>query len=78
MPKEGHMSQDCPDWTSQVRSSQTKGEDPAGEVPETKDPEIKWITAQELVNLVHNMEQGEKDKVIQEVFMKEDFWRALT
>ena len=76
--KKGHMSQDCPDWTSQVRSSQTKGEDPAGEVPETKDPEIKQITAQELVNLVHDMEQGEKDKVIQEVFMKEDFWRALT
>ena len=72
------MSQDCPDWTSQVWSSQTKGEDPAGEVPETKDPEIKQITAQELVNLVHDMEQGEKDKVIQEVFMKEDFWRALT
>ena len=44
-----------------------------GEVPETKDPEIKRVTAQELVNLVHDMDQGEKDKVIQEVFMKEDF-----
>ena len=57
------MSQECPDQTSQVWSSQTK-EEPTGEVPETKDPEIKWITAQELVNLVHDMEQGEKDKVI--------------
>ena len=72
MPKRGHMSWDCPDQTSQVWSSQTKEENPAGEVPETKDPEIKWITAQELVTMVHNMEQGEKDKVIQEVIMKED------
>ena len=36
------------------------------------------IMAKELVNLVCKMEQGEKDKVIQEVFMKEDFGRALT
>ena len=71
--KKGHMSRDCPDWTSQVWSGQTKEASPAGEVPETKDPEIKQITAQELVNLVCNMDQGEKDKVIQEVFMKEDF-----
>ena len=71
--KKGHMSRDCPDHASQVWSSQTKEENHAGEVPETKDPEIKQITAQELANLVHNMDQGEKDKVIQEVFMKEDF-----
>ena len=71
--KKGHMSRDCPDRPSQVRSSQTKEESPAGEAPETKDPEIKRITAQELVNLVRDMDQGEKDKVIQEVFMKEDF-----
>ena len=67
------MSQDCLDQASQVRSSQTKEESPSGEALETKDPEIKWITAQELVDLVHDMDQGEKDKVIQEVFMKEDF-----
>ena len=71
--KKGHMSRDCPDRPSQVRSSQTKEESPAGETPEAKDPEIKRITAQELVNLVRDMDQGEKDKVIQEVFMKEDF-----
>ena len=76
--KKGHMSWDFPDQPSQVQSSQTKEENPTGEVPEAQDPEIKRITAQELVNLVCNMEQGEKDKVIQEVFMKEDFWRALT
>src|SRR6202012_6152647 len=69
----GHMSRAYPDRPSQVRSSQTKEENPAGEVPEAKDPEIKRITAQELVNLVRDMDQGEKDKVIQEVFMKEDF-----
>ena len=70
--KKGHMARDFPDRTSQVRSSQTK-EEPAGEAPETKDPEIKRITAKELVNLVCDMDQGEKDQVIQEVFMKEDF-----
>ena len=61
--KKGHMSRDCPDQTSQVWSSQTK-EEPTGEVPETKDPEIKWITAKELVNLVQDMDPGEKDQVI--------------
>ena len=71
------MSRDCPDWTSQVQSSQTK-ESSSGEVPETKDPEIKWIMAQELANLVCEMDQGGKDNVIQEVLMKEDFWRVLT
>jgi hypothetical protein len=34
--------------------------------------------AQELVNLVQDMDQGEKDKVIQDIFMQEDFAAALT
>jgi hypothetical protein len=34
---------------------------------------IKKINAQELVELVRGMDQGEKDKVIQDVFMNEDF-----
>ena len=40
---------------------------------ETKeeDMQIKQVTAEELVHLVWNMSQEEKDKVIQDVFMKD-------
>jgi hypothetical protein len=38
----------------------------------------KAITAQELVDLVRDMDQEEKDKVIQDIFMQEDFAAALT
>jgi hypothetical protein len=34
---------------------------------------IKKINAQELVELVQEMDQGEKDKVIQDIFMNKDF-----
>ena len=34
---------------------------------------IKRLTADELINIVRGMDEGEKDKMIQEVFMKEDF-----
>ena len=73
--KKGHMSQDCPDRASQAQSGMTK-EDPKEEVKE-EDVQIKQVTAKELVHLVHNMNQEEKDKVFQDVFMK-DFWNTLT
>ena len=40
---------------------------------ETKedDTQIKQVTTEELVHLVRNMSQEEKDKVIQDVFMKD-------
>ena len=63
------MSQDCPDRASQVQSRMTK-EDPKEEVKE-EDVQIKQVTAEELVHLVQNMSQEEKDKVIQDVFMKD-------
>ena len=59
------MSRDCPDRTSQARSGVTKEE------PKEEDAQIKTVTAEELVNLVRNMTQEEKDKVIQDVFMKD-------
>ena len=67
--KKGHMSQDCPDRASQARSGTTK-EDPKEEIKE-EDAQIKQVTAEELVHLVRNMSQEEKDKVIQDVFMKD-------
>ena len=33
--------------------------------------QIKQVTVEELVHLVQNMSQEEKDKVIQDVFMKD-------
>ena len=63
--KKGHVSRDCPDRASQARSRTTKEE------PKEEDAQIKQVTAEELVNLVKNMNQEEKDKVIQDVFMKD-------
>ena len=63
--KKGHMSRDCPDRASQARSGATKEE------PKEGDMQIKQVSAEELVNLVRNMTQEEKDKVIQDVFMKD-------
>ena len=73
--KKGHMSRDCPDRASQARSGKVKEET----TQETKEEstEIKQVTAEQLVNLVWNMSPEEKDKVIQDVFMK-DFWNTLT
>ena len=59
------MSRDCPDRASHARSRTTKEE------PKEEDAQIKQVTAEELVNLVKNMNQEEKDKVIQDVFMKD-------
>ena len=69
------MSWDCLDRASQAWSGETK-EDPKEEVKED-DAQIKQVSAEELVKLVWNMSQEEKDKVIQDVFMK-DFWSTLT
>ena len=63
------MSRDCPDRTSQARGGITKEE--TKEDVKEEDAQIKTVTAKELVNLVRGMTQEEKDKVIQDVFMKD-------
>ena len=71
--KKGHMSWDCPDRTSQARSGATK-EEPKEEPKEEstgEDAQIKQVMVEELVHLVRNMSQEEKDKVIQDIFMKD-------
>ena len=71
--KKGHMSRDCPDRASQACSGTTKEdtkEDAKNEAKE-EDAQIKQVTTEELVHLVQNMSQEEKDKVIQDVFMKD-------
>ena len=68
--KKGHMSRDCPDRASQARGGTTK-EESKGEEPKEEDAQVKQVTAEELVHLVWGMSQEEKDKVIQDVFMKD-------
>ena len=63
------MSQDCPDRASQARGGATK-EEPQEEST-GEDVQIKQVTAEELVHLVQNMSHEEKDKVIQDMFMKD-------
>ena len=63
------MSWDCSDRASQAQSGAMK-EEPKEEIKE-EDVQIKQVTTEELVNLVRNMTQEEKDKVIQDVFMKD-------
>ena len=80
--RQGHIGRNCPNQTPQVRATTTTTiSSGATETPveeKTNDPgpstsSIKKITAQELVGLVRDMDQGEKDKVIQNIFMNEDF-----
>jgi hypothetical protein len=86
---QGHIGCNCPNQNSQIYATETntvsKGTIPSQNTtntstassgaPNTPTPShsIKKITAQELVKLVRDMEQGEKDKVIQDVFMNKDF-----
>ena len=67
--KKGHMSWDHPDQASQARSSQT--EESVELEKETKESSIKQIMVEQLVDLVQNMDQAIKDKVIQDIFMKD-------
>jgi hypothetical protein len=85
--RQGHIGRNCPNQNSQIRATNCGGPQthPATNtsiassgvtVPSTSIR--KAITAQELVDLVKDMDQGEKDKVIQDIFMQEDFTAALT
>ena len=67
--KQGHIGRNCPlkAGGSKARSGETT------EDTNQTHSSIKWLTADELINIVQGMDEGEKDKIIQEVFMKEDF-----
>jgi hypothetical protein len=89
---QGHIEHNCPNQNSQIRATNTNNassgtsQTPGPSATNTSTassgasaPTIrKAITAQELVDLVRDMNQGEKDKVIQDIFMQEDFAAALT
>jgi hypothetical protein len=85
--RQGHIGRNCPNQNSQIRATNSGGPQthPATNTSTASSGAItspisirKAITAQELVDLVRDMDQGEKDKVIQDIFMQEDFAAALT
>ena len=85
--RQGHISQNCPDKPKDAKARATgEGEsatiNAASSSSQTPSSDIQKtatkINAKELVELVRNMDQDEKDKVIQDVFMQEDFSAALT
>jgi hypothetical protein len=92
--RQGHIGRNCPNQNSQVRATNTSNassgasQTPGPSATNTSNARSgtsapltsvrKAITAQELVELVQDMDQGEKDKVIQDIFMQEDFAAALT
>jgi hypothetical protein len=89
--RQGHIGRNCPNQNSQICTTNVSNGGPQTHPnPATNTSTAssgtsipltsirKAITAQELVDLVQDMDQGEKDKVIQDIFMQEDFAAALT
>jgi hypothetical protein len=87
--RQGHIGRNCPNQNSQIRATNSGGPQ-THPIPATNTSTAssgisipltsirKAIMVQELVDLVRDMDQGEKDKVIQDIFMQEDFTTALT
>ena len=85
--RQGHLSRNCPNKAKDAKAQATGEEESATinaassssqtPAPNTQKSTTK-INAKELVELVRNMDQDKKDKVIQDVFMQEDFSAALT
>jgi hypothetical protein len=81
--RQGHIGRNCPNQNSQIRATDTNTTSQDATNTSTASSgasntiipshSIKKINAQELVELVREMDQGEKDKVIQDIFMNEDF-----
>ena len=67
--KQGHIGRNC-----LLKAGGLKAR--SGETTEDTDQtqsSIKRLMADKRINIVQGMDEGEKDKMIQEVFMKEDF-----
>jgi hypothetical protein len=80
--KQGHLSRDCPQRSSRPRTnarastSQVKVEDDDEEedIPKTKARVGKTkYSADEIIEIMRNAEDDDKDEVIQKVFMASDF-----
>ena len=83
---QGHLSKNCQDKPKDSKAQATGEEENAtinaasssSQTPSSTQKSTTKINAKELVELVCNMDQDKKDKVIQDVFMQEDFSAALT
>jgi hypothetical protein len=80
--KQGHLSRDCPQRSSHPRTnacastSQVKAEDDDREedTPKTRAHVGKTkYSADEIIEIMRNAEDDDKDEVIQNVFMASDF-----
>jgi hypothetical protein len=84
--RQGHIGRNCPNQNAQICTTDTNKTSTTSQDatntstassgasnPIIPSHSIKKINAQELVKLVRGMDQGEKDKVIQDIFMNEDF-----
>ena len=67
--KQGHIGRNCPLKAGGLKAWSGKTTEEADQTQSS----IKRLTADELINIIRGMDKGEKDKMIQEVFMKEDF-----
>ena len=71
----GHRSKECPDKKNrtQIRTGETKEDPEDKEEPASavKASATKPLSAKEVIDLVQNMEEDEKEKVIEECFMKD-------
>ena len=71
----GHRSRECPDKKNrtQIRTGETKEDPEDKEEPASavKASTTKTLSAKEVIELVRNMEEGEKEKVIEECFMQD-------
>ena len=71
----GHRSRECPDKKNrtQIRTGETKEDSDDKEEPASavKASATKTLSAKEVIELVRNMEEGEKEKIIEECFMQD-------
>jgi hypothetical protein len=80
--KQGHLSRDCPQRLSRPRTnahtstSHVKIEDKEEEgVPKARISETGY-SADEIIEIMKNTDDDDKDKVIQIVFMTPEFWKG--
>ena len=71
----GHRSRECPDKKNQTQIRTGESEEPTKDKEEpasaVKASATKALSAKEIIDLVRNMEEGEKEKVIEECFMQD-------
>jgi hypothetical protein len=74
--KQGHLSRDCPQkvpYVPRARAAQTSEATLEEEAPAVRMGKTKY-TADEIIEIMQNADKGDKDEVIQKVFMKnQDF-----